>query len=568
MRNQLNLFIFFGETTMRPFLQLSFLVFILTFALVGQQEFQRTFEIQTSDFEVGGFGNIIAGVDFDGDGLPEIYLCNTNMIDRDEELIPRLYKFEWNPITETWDNVWTAISDIPLQNTWPALTWGDLDGDGKPEIYWGPVNFTSAENPNPARILVYEYPGDGSDDMGVADGLGGYLPNAQWTIVDADNFNLRPIRFIIKNIGGQDKLIFADRAAQSGGFHYGVISVDDIPDFGGGTETWTLEASGVDDPILNDPNVSARNKWDLAIVGDIIYLFAENGLVYPIKYDGQDWVTLTPLAGVGGGYGSFKGSVTYDLDGDGIDEIVVGSWFTGGVGRVYLLKQDADTLLTYQIADLGALGASRLVGAGVGDVDGDGNPDFIFGSRHPSVPNNSLYRVKYLGGDITDPASYEASIIDSLLVPGPGGLGGDLDVIAVANIDGDPVDEIIYTQGYTRGVANDTTANVPILDLEFTPVSVKLVDTNIPDHFYLDQNYPNPFNPATTIRFGLTVEMVVELKVYDLLGKEVMTLINNDLMSAGSYDVTFDASRLASGSYYYRLKVGDNVLSKKMILLK
>jgi hypothetical protein len=549
---------------MRPFLQFTFLVFILTFAVVGQQEFQRTFEIQTSDFEVGGFGNIIAGVDFDGDGLPEIYLCNTNMIDRDEELIPRLYKFEWNPITETWDNVWTAISDIPLQNTWPALTWGDLDGDGKPEIYWGPVNFTDPGNPNPARILVYEYAGDGSDDMGVADGLGGYLPNAQWTIVDTDNFNLRPIRFIVKNIGGQDKLIFADRAGNSGNFHYGVVTVDDIPDFGGGTETWTLEASGLGDANL----FGTHNKWDLAIVGDIIYLFSENGQVYPIKYDEGEWTSLPPLAGVAGGYGSFKGSVTYDLDGDGIDEIVVGSWFTGGAGRVYMLKQDADTLLSYEIADLGALGASRLLGAGVGDVDGDGNPDFIFGSRHPSVPNNSLYRVKYLGGDITDPASYEASIIDSLLVPGPGGLGGDLDVIAVANIDGDPADEILYTQGYTRGVANDTTANVAILDLEFTPVSVKLVDTTVPDHFYLDQNYPNPFNPTTTIRFGLTAEMVVELKVYDLLGKEVMTLINNDVMSAGSYDVTFDAARLASGSYYYRLKVGDNVLSKKMILLK
>jgi hypothetical protein len=551
---------------MRPFLLMFFIVLFFTFSLVGQQNLQRIFEIPTSDFEVGGFGNIIAGVDFDGNGLPEIYLCNTNMIDRPDELIPRLYKFEWNPVTETWDNVWTAVSDIPLQNTWPALAWGDLDGDGKPEIYWGPVNFTSSENPNPARILVYESAGDGT--MGVSDGLGGYAPNAQWTIVDVDNFNLRPIRFIIKNIGGQDKLIFADRAANASGFHYGVITVDDIPDFGGGTETWTLEASGVDDPILNDATFSARNKWDLAIVGDVIYLFAESGLVYPIKYDGDEWVSMDPLSGVADGYGSFKGSVTYDLDGDGVDEIVVGSWFTAAVGNVYLLKQDADTLLTYQIADLGALGASRLVGAGVGDVDGDGRPDFIFGSRNPSTPNNSVYRVKYLGGDITDPANYEASIIDSLLVPSPGGVGGDLDVIVVANIDGDPADEILYTMGYTRGVANDTTANVAILDIEFTPVSVELVDTNIPDNFYLDQNYPNPFNPSTTITFGLTVEMVVELKVYDLLGKEVMTLIDNDVMSAGSYNVTFDASRLASGSYYYRLKVGDNVLSKKMVLLK
>jgi hypothetical protein len=546
---------------MRHFFYLTFLIAVLSVTLVAQQQFQRTFSIPTSEYEVGGFGNIIAGVDFDGDGLPEIYMCNNNMIDRADELIPRLYKFEWDPVSETWENVWMAVSDIPLQNTWPALTWGDLDGDGKPEIYWGPVNYFDATNTNPPRILVYEYPGDGSDDMGVSDGLGGFLPNAQWTITDAENLNLRPIRFLIENIDGQDKLLFADRAAASGGYHYGVVSVDDIPDFGGGTETWTLEASGLDDEILT----GTGNKWDIAFVNNVLYLFDGNGIVFPVKYDGENWVSLPGQSNIGDENASFKGSVTYDIDNDGIDEIVLGSWFSA---KVYVLVQDSDTLLSYEIADLSTLGGARLNGAAVGDLNGNGLPDFVFGTRNPSTPNNSVYKVSYLGGDITDPASYESSIIDSLLVPSPTGVGGDLDVIAVANIDGDPADEVLYTMGYTRGVANDTTANVAIVELEFTPVSVKLVDINIPEHFYLDQNYPNPFNPVTTIKFGLMAEMVVELKVFDVLGREVMTLINNDLLQAGSYDVTFDASRLASGSYIYTLKVGETMLSKKMILLK
>jgi hypothetical protein len=546
---------------MRHFFYLTFLIAVLSVTLVAQQQFQRTFSIPTSEYEVGGFGNIIAGVDFDGDGLPEIYMCNNNMIDRADELIPRLYKFEWDPVSETWENVWMAVSDIPLQNTWPALTWGDLDGDGKPEIYWGPVNYFDATNTNPPRILVYEYPGDGSDDMGVSDGLGGFLPNAQWTITDAENLNLRPIRFLIENIDGQDKLLFADRAAASGGYHYGVVSVDDIPDFGGGTETWTLEASGLDDEILT----GTGNKWDIAFVNNVLYLFDGNGIVFPVKYDGENWVSLPGQSNIGDENASFKGSVTYDIDNDGIDEIVLGSWFSA---KVYVLVQDSDTLLSYEIADLSTLGGARLNGAAVGDLNGNGLPDFVFGTRNPSTPNNSVYKVSYLGGDITDPASYESSIIDSLLVPSPTGVGGDLDVIAVANIDGDPADEVLYTMGYSRGVANDTTANVAIVELEFTPVSVKLVDINIPEHFYLDQNYPNPFNPVTTIKFGLMAEMVVELKVFDVLGREVMTLINNDLLQAGSYDVTFDASRLASGSYIYTLKVGETMLSKKMILLK
>ena len=58
-------------------------------------------------------------------------------------MIARIYKFEWNSTTATWDSVWgsEATQYLPQQNTYPALTWGDIDKDGKPEIYWGPSNF-------------------------------------------------------------------------------------------------------------------------------------------------------------------------------------------------------------------------------------------------------------------------------------------------------------------------------------------------------------------------------------------------------------------------------------------
>ncbi len=547
---------------MKHFFYFSLLLAAFSVPLAAQQTLTRLFEIPTADFEVGGFGNIIAGVNFDGDGLPEIYMCNNNMIDRADELVPRLYKFKLNPNMETWDMVWMTELDVPLQNTWPALAWGDLDGDGRPEIYWGPVNFTDATtNPNPPRIVVFEHnPDDGT--LGVPDGLGGYLPNAQWTIVDQDNYNLRPIRFIIADVDGdgQDEIVFSDRATN---YHYGIVSVDDIPDNGDGSETWTLKASGLDDPIL----AGTGNKWDFVVANNVIYLFAGSGLVYPVHYDGENWAALDTLRNVADENGSFKGAVAYDIDNDGVEEIIVGGWFDA---KVYVLIPDADTLVTHQIADLTELGGVRLIGAAVGDLNGNGYADFVFGSRHDAgnIVNNPVFRVAYNGGDITDPASYESTLIDSLLVPAPNGLGGDLDVVVIANIDGDAADELLYTQGYTRGVANDTTGNVVIMGISFTPVSVKLVDSAIPAQFYLEQNYPNPFNPVTTFKFGLNTEMVVELKVYDLLGRVVMTLIDNEHMTAGSYDVTFDASRLASGTYLYSLKAGESVISKKMVLLK
>lgn len=554
---------------MNRLLTLLAILFLVSFFNVQAQEiFTRSSTIHTLTYEPGGggFGGFVAGVDLDEDGIPEIYACNANYIDRDGEMVPKIWKFEWNETTAEWDSVWGATISGQGQNTWIGFTIADLDKDGKPEIVWCPPNFPDAPgliNPNPLRVIVYEVVGDGSDNLGVDDGFGAFLPNASTTIVTDDNYNLRPISLKVVDIDsdGRDELIFAD---QTTNWHFGVLSVDDIPDNGSGLETWTVEASGVTDPIL----VGTGNKWDLAVVGKVIYLFAQSGIVYPVKYDNGTWTSLPGQSGVGNG--SFKGTAVADLDNDGIDEIVEGSWFTGG--KVYVLKQVADTLQSFEVADLSLLGATRLNGAAVGDLDNDGRPDFVFGSRGdgsaPSVPNNSVYRVEFQGGDITLPANYISSVIDSFLVPEPDGAGGQLDVFAIGNMDGDAPDEVIYTQGYTRGIANDTTADAAILDIVHTPVSVELETDVVPAQFYLDQNYPNPFNPSTQIKFGITEAANVDLRIYDVLGSEVAVLINNQYLGAGSYNAKFNAVNLASGIYVYRLTAGTNSVSRKMQLLK
>ena len=90
---------------------------------------------------------------------------------------------------------------------------------------------------------------------------------------------------------------------------------------------------------------------------------------------------------------------------------------------------------------------------------------------------------------------------------------------------------------------------------------------NTPNSYSLAQNYPNPFNPTTTIKYTLQFSGRVTLKVYDILGKEVATLVNEE-KPAGSYSVVFDAGKLASGIYFYKLQAGNFVATRKMILLK
>jgi hypothetical protein len=85
--------------------------------------------------------------------------------------------------------------------------------------------------------------------------------------------------------------------------------------------------------------------------------------------------------------------------------------------------------------------------------------------------------------------------------------------------------------------------------------------------FELEQNYPNPFNPTTSIRFSIKNDGFVTLKVFDSLGREVKTLISQNV-AAGKYDISFDASDLTSGMYVYQLSAENRIETKKMMLLK
>lgn len=134
-----------------------------------------------------------------------------------------------------------------------------------------------------------------------------------------------------------------------------------------------------------------------------------------------------------------------------------------------------------------------------------------------------------------------------------------------------PVFDIRYNSGVVNG-----TQTFSLKLVTYNPdnptIGITQLNTNVADDYKLDQNYPNPFNPSTKIKFDIAAgdrnsDAMVKLTVYDQLGKEVSTLVKENL-SPGSYEYSWNAGNLAGGIYYYTLTSGNFTDTKKMILIK
>ncbi len=249
-------------------------------------------------------------------------------------------------------------------------------------------------------------------------------------------------------------------------------------------------------------------------------------------------------------------------------------------------------------------------GAGAFDFNGDGCDELLLGG----AAGYNLVGLQYKGGSIYEEENYEAKIwyegdaavytslgiydsagvIDT--VRGEGAFvsrmfaGTDMnnngmrEVLLGYQSVADSITKKFYTwdaesQAFvpdsTVKVYNPYAINLRVLDIDpTTMLGVNAQDLQIvtPDDYTLSQNFPNPFNPSTTINFSLPVDKNVSLKVYDVLGSEIKTLVNSD-MSKGSYQVTWDGTNnfnksVASGTYITVLKYGNYTKSIKMSLVK
>jgi hypothetical protein len=151
-----------------------------------------------------------------------------------------------------------------------------------------------------------------------------------------------------------------------------------------------------------------------------------------------------------------------------------------------------------------------------------------------------------------------------VLVPSGTGWDGDFVEVGTVLLRGDTLD-----MWYDGSVEPTSTNLWRIGHATSHLVSLGVSQTlgAVPQEYVLSQNYPNPFNPATTISYQLPATSTVSLKVFDMLGREVATLVN-EVKQPGAYTVTWDASGMATGVYFYRLQAGSFVETKKMLILK
>jgi hypothetical protein len=195
--------------------------------------------------------------------------------------------------------------------------------------------------------------------------------------------------------------------------------------------------------------------------------------------------------------------------------------------------------------------------AGVGDINNDGMNDFILGIQNRGGGYSGMI-APYLGKTNID--TVPDYTISGTMQKGYFGCS----IAGVGHISSGQYNSIVVGQLFFNGDDLDT-GKVFIYSTN-APNSIN-GNITIANKFNLYQNNPNPFNPSTVIRYSLSVTGSVTLKVYDVLGREITTLVN-ERQSAGSHQVTFDGRKLASGIYFYQLKTQNGIEQKKMLLMK
>ncbi|MCH7771534.1 MAG: T9SS type A sorting domain-containing protein [Bacteroidetes bacterium] len=212
--------------------------------------------------------------------------------------------------------------------------------------------------------------------------------------------------------------------------------------------------------------------------------------------------------------------------------------------------------------------ATNFNGLGIDEASG-----YLYVSRKGTArPLHNVLVYSMATGVFMGSFAAAESVVGGVITDLPGGGGGsfrDVNVDAAGNIMVVNSSFEAFRMFSPPDGPNDYTTNSPYsIDVDAGGVtSVIEISGTVPSEYSLEQNYPNPFNPTTNINFSISTSEFVTMKIYNALGQEVATVVN-EFLNAGSYNVNFNAEYLASGMYIYKITTNSFVSTKKMLLLK
>lgn len=286
-----------------------------------------------------------------------------------------------------------------------------------------------------------------------------------------------------------------------------------------------LQAVALFSEMLNN-NVGMSCRWLIANWdADGMFYFNDQAPLYPLWSPRPDFFYVYYLERVTGDQ-VIRATVTQGVPGAS-DIIAYASRFTSGHTGVVIINQNSTTGRILKLVPTNMSIGSKYY---VYSLTGMGSPNFADSVAVNSIPPTPTY-----WGPISNLATLKAWAY--------------------------PTDTI-------KIVTPAKSAQFILIDNYITGVNETLQDPQIIHSYNVEQNYPNPFNPVTVIHYQVPMASVVSLKVYDVLGREVQTLVREERKNPGTYSIEFDGTKLTSGVYFYKFTANNFTQTKKMLLIK
>ncbi len=511
-----------------------------------------------------------AGFDLDKDGNQEFIVLADNSDPNGPtgagwEDGHSIFVYEWNPTSSQYELMW-SWADTSLKTggaSFPTMAVTDLDGDGNQEITLGMPSGSGwpAPDVSPTVIYVFEFGDEGLPTE----------PTATWTAETGPGSNTRPSAMAAADIDGdgQEEVAVAFRKFSDAGTNDALMIFSLDGEFMGDFTQFKIEM------------IDTTGDWGSVYSADITDLDNDGNLE---AYFSTDYHTIYEATGPDSyklyyeekpkyGPWTIQATAQWDIDGDGTNELVFGKT-NGSLCILHGIKDLANIDSTNE-ALIKEVEPGGCRGLTVGDYDGDGKTDIFMGGNYAG----SVWRIKYKGGDITDSASYSFEKVFQDTTPSGGArvysvsFAGDYfstkeggSKVNDMNKNGQPELLIAYEDGDSLQNWIVMLEGNGVTGIELNP-GEQILNT-----YTLKQNYPNPFNPTTAISFVIPKAEHISLKIYNMLGQEIKTLVDDDL-NPGSYSKVWDGTNnlgqnVPSGVYIYTLQAGQHKLSKKMTLIR